>query len=70
MPDISVLFPILLLGAVLALTLILLPLINADKTVHLEEEPAAEPRQPLRSAETRPLPISRSGDTQPIQLND
>jgi hypothetical protein len=70
MPDLNVLFPLLLLGAVLILTLVLLPLLTTPKTLVPDDETANEQQYPLRSAETRPLPISRSSDTQPIQLND
>jgi cytoskeletal protein RodZ len=69
MPDVSLLFPMLLLGAVLILILVLLPLLITPKTTVPDDKSATE-QYPLRSAETRPLSISRSSDTQPIQLND
>ncbi len=67
------LFPVLLLGAIIALMLILIPLIKAEASQQADP-PANEGRpQPLLprarlSAETQPLRVGHSSETQPIRV--
>lgn len=74
MPDFIQLFPGLLLGAIVVLTLVLLPLINANSRQsvhelgHEERDPRSISRSALSSAETQPLRTSHSAETQPIRL--
>jgi hypothetical protein len=66
------LFPMLLLGAIIALMLILIPLIKADSPQQAEP-PAEEARPPLLpraglSGETQPLRTNPHAETQPMKI--
>lgn len=67
------LFPVLLLGAIIVLTLILVPLIRAEARQHVEPPTDQGRPQPLLpraklSVETQPLRVGHHTETQPIRL--